>query len=266
MVESTELERVRQFYDLQALENPKHAAVLGEPNGFALAYREYQELAVFRQILPLNASTRLIEFGSGGGRWLRAVAPIVRQCVGVELSERCVDLSRRRLAGFDNVSIHHSAMGDFEMHTEFDVVYYAGILLYLNDVELKSCLDRHLQKLAPDGRVLIRDSLSANEHHEYRHHRGYVATYRTFADWQRIMADQGFVLESRSVANMRPISSRAKHSRLLRLAHGLANRCRVESGFVTMVSHFLGRDPAVVDHAPGYTHEFLLYHRCGVES
>jgi cyclopropane fatty-acyl-phospholipid synthase-like methyltransferase len=234
-VSKQERERVRQYYESQAQENPRHAAVLGEPNDFAAAYREHQELAVFREIVPLQSSTRFIEFGSGGGRWLEAVAATVRECVGVEFSNRCVEISRQRLADFDNVSIHRSDIQDFDLESEFDVLYYSGVLLYLSDEEINTSLGNHLPYLSPDGMILIRDSVSLTQTHQYRHPKGYLAIHRTIEDWLQIMERHGLELAARAPANARPLSEAKRRSKALRWLHRIARRCGLESSLMKRV-------------------------------
>jgi SAM-dependent methyltransferase len=260
-VSNQERERVREFYESQAQENPRHAAVLGEPNDFAAAYREHQELAVFREIVPLQSSTRFIEFGSGGGRWLEAVAATVRECAGVEFSNRCVEISRQRLADFDNVSIHRSDIQDFDLESEFDVLYYAGVLLYLTDQELDRCLSKHLPHLTSDGYVLIRDSVSLTKTHPYPRKQGYQTIYRSIETWQQILESHDLKLITRVPANGRPISDRVRRSKTLQLIHRVSRQSGYESVLMYVVSRTLGHISNASDLDPGYSHDFMLCQR-----
>jgi 2-polyprenyl-3-methyl-5-hydroxy-6-metoxy-1,4-benzoquinol methylase len=253
--------RVRDFYDQQAARNPRHAAVLGEPSDFATAYREFQELRSFRAIVPLDPQTRLIEFGSGGGRWLDALAPLVSQAVGVELSPRCVDLSRQRLKAHRNVAVDHSDIEDYEPTGEFDLFFYSGVLLYLSDRALITCLRKHLSHLSADGKIVIRDSLSLGASHPLRHPDGYAAMYRSISDWQSMLAELGLVLRSRKIANQRPLSDRTKQSRLLQAADRVARRLSCHEFFLRSVAKLYGHDASLADEDPQYSHEFLLCRR-----
>ncbi len=260
-VNNQERERVRELYESQAQANPKHAAVLGEPNDFSSAYREQQELAVFAEILPLKQSMRFIEFGSGGGRWLEAVAGKVSECVGVEFSDRCVEVSRQRLMKFDNVKIHHAAIQDFDLDREFDVLYYAGVLLYLPDQELDQCLSQHLSYLANDGHVLIRDSISLTETHLYQRSRTYKTIYRSIDSWQQILQSHNLQLITRVPANSLPISNRVRRSKTLRIIHWFALRLGCESALMSAVSRAFGHSSNAMDLDPGYSHDFMLCRR-----
>ena len=256
-----EQERLREFYDRQAASNPKHAAVLGEPNEFALSYREAQELRVFRELLPLKPSYRFVEFGSGGGRWLHAAAPIVDQCIGIELSSRCVETSRARLQKFDNVTIHQSAVQDYQLSGQFDVFYYSGVLLYLDQSEIDQCFHKHMPNLKSDGWVLIRDSISLSETHRYPRKEGYKTIYRSVETWNQIFQSHGLQLVKRVPANEFPISARVRSSSTLRSIHWISQKFGFESWFLDAVGKNFGdiSNAQVLD--PGYSHDFMLCRR-----
>ena len=260
-----ERERVREFYERQAQQNPRHAAVLGEPNDFARAYREYQELKVFRSLLSSPPPARFVEFGSGGGRWLEAMAPVAKQCIGVEFSGRCVEVSRARLERFANVVVHQSAIQDFRLESQVDLLYFSGVLLYLPDEELLPCLRAHLEHLSSGGHVMIRDTVALGETHQWRHPQDYVATYRSIDDWQRMMTALGLRLDSRAVANERPISDRVKRSWPLRAMYQLARRCGTDRSMLTWVSNTFGHAATKIVQEAEYSHDFLLFH-VGCES
>lgn len=255
----TAIDLVRRFYNQQASENPRHAAVLGEPNDFATAYREHQEQATFLRNLVFKSSDCFLELGSGGGRWLELIANKVRFGVGVELSEQCVTVSRQRLADYPNISIVLSDITSYTPDRKFDYLYYSGVLLYLSDNQIHETLQRHLNALPDDCEVIMRDSLSTTQTHELCHPQGYRATYRTIEDWQTIMTAHGFELKSTSVANSYPLAAGVKHSSALLFGYRVARKVGLESPFIALVARLWGQSSSTDD--TGYSHEFMFFRR-----
>jgi len=261
MTDATQRSQVRGFYDQQAAENPRHAAVLGEPNDFAASYREYQELLSLEALLPIDTTESLIEFGCGGGRWLHALAPRVGVAVGVDLSEKCVELCRQRFEAFGNVSVHHADIQEFSPIREYDLMYYSGVLLYLSDEAIHDCLEKHLPHLSDRGLVLVRDSLALHRTHQISHPQGYRAIYRSLESWREIFDRHDFDLAGRQRANRRPLRNRARNSRPLQAAHRWARSAGVEKQLLGAVSALCGYGGRMPDKGEEYSHDFMLYTR-----
>lgn len=261
MSETSQTDPIRGFYDRQAAENPRHAAVLGEPNDFATAYREHQEQRSLDALFPLDGSGRMIEFGCGGGRWLQALAPRVALAVGVEWSTRCVEICRQRVAGLENVHVHCADIRDFAVTGEFDLLYYSGVLLYLSDEALHSCLENHSRRLTDSGFVLIRDSLALHGTHWITHPQGYQAIYRSPESWHELMARHDFRLVTRRTANQRPLRNWARHSRILQMIHRGAQWWGAERLLLRTVANLFGYDQRTPVAGAEYSHDFMLYRR-----
>jgi cyclopropane fatty-acyl-phospholipid synthase-like methyltransferase len=54
----------------------------------------------------LKPATTILEIGPGAGRWTEALQPIARRLILVDLSDRCIELCRRRFAGAKNIEFH----------------------------------------------------------------------------------------------------------------------------------------------------------------
>ncbi len=113
------------------------------------------ELAWLRSRLPSNSAVDVLDIGCGNGALLQALAPRIRQGVGVDASPRMVELARRRNGG--------------RAHLRFDTI--AGPVLPLSDASIDVAISMlsfryldwdplllELQRvLRPGGKLLVVD-------------------------------------------------------------------------------------------------------------
>lgn len=83
------------------------------------------------------------DMGCGSGRWARLVAPKVGHLHCIDPS-RALDVAKRNLAGFDNVSFHSAGVDDQPVPSSSqDFGYSLGVLHHIPDTAaaLRSCTD-----------------------------------------------------------------------------------------------------------------------------
>jgi len=140
----------------------------------ALHVSEEAVEAVVRDIVgpaPLNA---LLDLGTGTGRMLELLAPLVDRAVGVDQSPQMLSLARVRLekAGQRNVSLRHGDIYALPVERgSYDLVIVHQVLHYLDDPA--RAIREAAQMLRPSGRLLIVDFAphaqeSLREHHAHR--------------------------------------------------------------------------------------------------
>ncbi|MCA9034583.1 MAG: class I SAM-dependent methyltransferase [Planctomycetaceae bacterium] len=260
MIESNQ-SKVKAFYDRQAKSHESGAAVLGEPTEFSVRYRASAEWATFRRIVRLRPKMRVVELGCGAGRWLAELSPKVGQVIGVELSDRCYALAYERTRDLDNVRVFNMCLEEFSLAAdEVDLIYFSGVLLYLDDEQCRLQLARYGESLSKEGLIVIRDSVASHSTHDISHGEGYVARYRTDSDWRSLLKDAGFELMQQIPANANPLAWAEKKSRKLGYAFSVAKSLRIDELFLKILRGLrqLMQSAFVED---GYSHDFLVAKR-----
>lgn len=163
--------------------------------------------------LPLCAGAKVLEAGCGTGMILRAVAPVAKSAVGIDLSEGM--LAQARARGLDVV---HGSVTDMPFGDgEFDVCYSFKVLAHVQDIE--RALAEMTRVVRPGGHVvaefynpyslrgLIKRlkrptaiSESANDHQVY-------TRYDTLRDIKRYLPRSLEVTDVRGVRVLTPVSA-----------------------------------------------------------
>jgi cyclopropane fatty-acyl-phospholipid synthase-like methyltransferase len=165
--------------------------------------RREQECLV--PLLRLERDASLLDLGAGAGQWTFRFAARVRRVVAVEYTEAMAAIGRAETArrGLGNVQFITAAAQDFESSERFDAIFISGLLLYLNDADVRKLTARLPRWIKPGGRVLVRDAASvlpsrhliANRYSELLRAR-YSAIYRTTSEIRAAFAPAGFGCEN----------------------------------------------------------------------
>ena len=197
--------QIRDWWSRQA------ANTTGEPGVLPLAgstpigqlYRQQEEWLVFRSMIRLNPSMRVLELGCGAGRWALRIAPHVRHVTGVDLSPEMIRVAQDRQSAqrLDNIDFLVGAAEEYISDGKFDLIYLSSVDQYLEDVAFCRMVEHVRSMLAPGGalidRVTIRDGARAYVSLES----GYWAIHRTFSELDRPFADAGLVFRARRPSN-----------------------------------------------------------------
>lgn len=256
-------DRVKAFYDRQVEEHPESPAILGSSTKLHADYRDLGEWRAFSELISIGKSSRVLELGCGGGRWVERLAPSAREVVGVDISDNAVGLARSRAQrlGLVNSSYVVSSIVDYRPEGKFDLVYFSGVLLYLNDTEAAQALgnlDGHLER---DASIVVRDSLTDVCYERKTPH--YNAHYRNADATSKLFERIGYRLHARRRATPQARSPRlinSRHADRLYKAFGLIGL----GGLVLRSLHWSSRNagrnlfPDTLDGIK-YSHDFLVY-------
>jgi len=95
-----------------------------------------------------------LDVGCGSGRWARHVAPLVGHLTAVDASAEALDVARRNLESFPNVTFAVASVADLPVaDNSQDLVYSLGVLHHVPDTAaaITSCTG----KVKPGGRLLL---------------------------------------------------------------------------------------------------------------
>jgi len=151
-------------------------------------YRSYLEYKTFCKYCKFNKNKKILELGSGNGRWGFALAHLIGKYVGVEINESLVENANNvnKELALKNISFVNDDVYNYLSQTEekFDIIYIASISLYLSDEKLKELLVLISKKLNLGGIIVERTTTSPVRHKIER--TDYEALYRTDAEIQTI--------------------------------------------------------------------------------
>jgi ubiquinone/menaquinone biosynthesis C-methylase UbiE len=114
-----------------------------------------------RDFVPLNGDERALDAGTGAGALALALAPLVREAVGVDLVPELLEQARR-LNTFENVSFVEGDMTRLPFErASFD---FAGTLRTLHHVQRPEVAVGELVRVTrPGGTMLVVDQIAPND-------------------------------------------------------------------------------------------------------
>ncbi|MEM9659456.1 MAG: class I SAM-dependent methyltransferase, partial [Planctomycetota bacterium] len=106
---------------------------------------------------------RVFDVGSGAGHWIHFYQGLgASECVGVDVSQKCVNALRSRFADNDAVTIHHgtcaNALAQLSEQDEqqYDVVNAIGVMFHIvDDDEWRRTIQRIGAAVRPGGHYVI---------------------------------------------------------------------------------------------------------------
>ncbi len=117
-------------------------------------------------MLPnLEPETTILEIGPGAGRWTEALQRIARHLILVDLSDRCIELCRRRFEDAGNMEFH---VNDGRSLTAIagasvDGVWSFDVFVHIAPPDVDAYLGEISRVLRPRGRAVIHHARAGRE-------------------------------------------------------------------------------------------------------
>ena len=120
---------------------------------------ELQKTVLRRQVVPrLKAGGRVLDIGCGDGEFTEVLAEGASACLGVDLSRQLIEKARERSS--DVVRFEIGDAPSLAVEGQFDAVAMMGLLTTLvDDADFHRAIDHALARLAPDGWLILKDSV-----------------------------------------------------------------------------------------------------------
>ncbi len=152
-------------------------------------FRREQE-AVARAIKSLPSSCSVLDLGSGVGFWTEYFARRFSTVVSVEASPVLYSALTDRCSPYRNVTTCNDDVLSFEPQQKFELVFLGGLLMYLNEHDVRVLLEKLAPSLEPGALVLCRESTVRSGTKVLQGE--YQVVYRSVETYCGIFADAGF--------------------------------------------------------------------------
>jgi cyclopropane fatty-acyl-phospholipid synthase-like methyltransferase len=184
-------------YDEQ---NPYVSVLYQDKNKALAASRDLSEKKRITPLLGLDGRQRLLDIGCGVGRWADSILSDVDFYLGVDFSAALIERANARFAARDQahfsvMDAKHVSRERLREHGLFDRIIISGVLLYMNDDEVRQVFEGIAGLCSADCRIYIReplaytDRLTLNEFWSEELNASYSAIYRTVAEMNHLLTE-----------------------------------------------------------------------------
>ena len=104
---------------------------------------------------------KLLELGCGSARWGISLIDTIKSYVGVDISEKQIEIARDNLK--DKAELFVSNLTEFNTEERFDIIYFSGVLQYMDDKDAIKIIKKSKKWLNPSGVLISRDSITKSK-------------------------------------------------------------------------------------------------------
>lgn len=180
--------------------HPEFSGMLMDGNDFEAIYRCRSEQKHFLKFCPLKKNMSIIEIGSGGGRWGFFFAEKVLSYTGLDISPEMVKIAteERNRRCLNNINFVCSDFRKFKTDDKFDIVYFSGVLQYMDDHVVSECIKKASVLLKDNGIIISRDTIQTEKRIEKNGE--YPAIYRLMKEYADLFKKESFSLQYSKVS------------------------------------------------------------------
>jgi SAM-dependent methyltransferase len=152
-------------------------------------FRGEQE-AVAGTVESLPSSCSVLDLGSGVGFWTEYFAQHFAHVTSVEASPVLYSALTDRCSRYPNVTTCNGNVLSYEPQEKLGLVFLGGLLMYLDELDVRALLERLAPTLESGALVLCRESTVRRGTKVLQGE--YQVVYRSVATYRKIFADAGF--------------------------------------------------------------------------
>lgn len=192
-------------------QNPYVVTMYQDNNPQMVQKRNQRETEVLLPLLSLDGKSRVLDVACGIGRWYDAIDKEIETYCGLDFCEDLIRIAKARHGDCKNVSFLIGLATELEhildvnRKGKFNRILMVGVLMYLNDVDLRNVLKQVSHVAENDTILCIREPIAINERLTLKHFfseelkDNYNAIYRTREELMNIFNDillpAGFYVE-----------------------------------------------------------------------
>lgn len=168
-------------------ENPYSVTMYQDNQKELVIERNQKEVEILYPKLDINKESRILDVACGIGRWADAIRDEVKEYWGIDFSNELIDIanSRNERENFHFMACDLQNMEVALKGKKYNTVLLIGILVYLNDADLKNILTG-IERMCDEHTIIcIREPISSDERltlkkfYSEELHDDYNAIYRT---------------------------------------------------------------------------------------
>jgi len=157
-------------------------------------FRFRTEARIVRRLLrDEKHNGTVLDLGSGVGYWAEEFARRFSRVVAIEGSQTLYQALKDRCARYSNIRTIHGDVLSFEPDGPYSLVFFGGLLMYIDEHDMETLLQKLIPCLEPDGIILCRESTVRGE--TVTRTGNYSVVYRSVPDYTRIFKQCGLTLK-----------------------------------------------------------------------
>ena len=196
-------ENTKDFFDKRAEKKLPHRynyVIYQDSNPSLAIDRDRFEKNKILPFMNIRNDSEVLDIGCGVGRWADEILPHLEsgKYTGIDFSEKFLEIASNQFAGSERCRFLFGAFqkiqevlkkNGIKYDNFFDVVLINGVLMYINDNEIESCVATAANLMKKNGRVYIKESVGISQRFtlkdfysvELTHN--YNAIYRSIAEY-----------------------------------------------------------------------------------
>lgn len=196
--------RAEKFSEL----NPYTVTMYQDKHPEIVVERNKRELEKLKPYLELDSKSRVLDIACGIGRWADSITEDIEEYNGIDFSEELIQIARKRNVR-ENFRFHVGSATEIEKvmgtEKEYNTIIMCGILIYLNDSDLKVTLEQVERLCAKNTVICIREPIALGEcltlkdFYSDELNAEYNAIYRNreelFSIYNEILIRKGFIIK-----------------------------------------------------------------------
>ncbi len=104
---------------------------------------------------------RVLDCGAGTGRNTLVLATLFENVDAFDVSDIFLVENSKRFGAYTHISFFKGTFEDLDVSgRQYDFIFVGGVFMCMNDIEIKLALEKIRSMLAPEGVLLVRDTLS----------------------------------------------------------------------------------------------------------
>lgn len=167
-----ENDKIKKFWESRSLELKKsktgtfQSTMLTDNENIAKIKDKKEKEFVLNKINKLIGNKKILELGSGTGRWTYELASKCKTIDSYEQDKGFVDFARGILKSYKNVNIYNKSVTEIKTEKIYDIVISIALLHYLNDNELNKMVKKILQVTKKNSYLIFRETFSTKDDFE----------------------------------------------------------------------------------------------------
>lgn len=162
------------FFENHGKEGVRHRYnyVLFQDNNPEIAInRDAFEKTKIREQIEFTSGSRVLDIGCGIGRWGETLLSLGLNYTGVDYSKKLLEVAEENLRNFgESYQLIQSSFQELSttldahyITNKFEYIFINGVLMYINDKDLRNCLKQLIPLMAEKCTIYIKESIAVED-------------------------------------------------------------------------------------------------------